>query len=132
MINISVNNTGKYPVSAQAVKKAVKDVFVKNGIQSNAEASVAIVGETKMLKFAMEHLGEPKAEAGEHPVLSFPTAEIEGKFIFPPDKIIHLGEIIVSYPKSVEYAQKSGQLVEEVLCDLAAHGALHLIGIHHD
>lgn len=132
MINISVNNTGKYPVSAQAVKNAVKEVFVDNGIQSNAEASVAIIGEAKMIAYAMKHLGESKKEASEHPVLSYPTAEIEGHFVFPPDKIIHLGEIIVSYPKAVEDAKKTNKLVEEVVCDLAAHGALHLIGIHHD
>jgi len=131
MITISVSNTGKFPVSAQTVKEVVKNVFLENGIKSNAEASVAIVGEAKMLEFAIEHLGESVAEAHEHPVLSFPTSEIEGKFVFPPDKIIHLGEIVVSYPKAVEEAKKTNKLVEDVVCDLAAHGALHLIGIHH-
>ena len=114
MITISVSNTGKFPVSAQTVKEVVKNVFLENGIKSNAEASVAIVGEAKMLEFAIEHLGESVAEAHEHPVLSFPTSEI-----------------VVSYPKAVEEAKKTNKLVEDVVCDLAAHGALHLIGIHH-
>jgi len=132
MITVSITNTGKFPVSAQSIKKAVKDVLIENGVRSNAEASVAIVGEAKMVSYAVEHLKESGDEASEHPVLSFPTAEIKGKFVFPPDKIIHLGEIIVSYPKAVEEAKKANKLVEDIVCDLAVHGTLHLIGIHHD
>jgi ssRNA-specific RNase YbeY (16S rRNA maturation enzyme) len=132
MIDVAVYNTAKYPVSALALKNAAKKVFLGHGIKSKAEASIALVNKTKMAAYAVNHLGEDKKEAAEHPVLSFPVAEIKGRFTFPPDKTIHLGEIIINYPKAVEDARKTNQLIEKIVCDLAAHGALHLISIHHD
>ncbi len=132
MIEVTVHKQSAFPVSATAIKKVVAQTFKEHGIVSDAEASVAIVNEAKMLTYVKEFLGEEGEIARAHPVLSFPTNEIEGQFSFPPDNVIHLGEIIVSYPKAVEDAAKMGKHVEEVICDLAAHGALHLIGIHHD
>ena len=67
---------------------------------------------------------ESEDELNEHPVLSFPSSEVEGNFLNPPDDINHLGEIIVSWEK----AEKTS----EGIADLAAHGTLHLLGIHHE
>ncbi len=132
MITVSIYKQSNYPVSAKKIKGAVVQIFLDNGVQSEAEASVAIVSHSKMIEYAVNYLKEEVDEATMHPVLSFPTAELEGPFQFPPDKMLHLGEIIVSYPKAVEYAKKENRLVDDVVVDLASHGALHLIGIHHD
>jgi len=121
-----------YSVDESKIQKAVEAVFVKAKLSPKSEASVAIVSHKQMIKYAKEYMKDSDEEAKTHPVLSFPTAELEGSFVFPPDKINHIGEIIVSYEKSQEYAQKEGKSVNQVIADLAEHGALHLVGIHHD
>jgi probable rRNA maturation factor len=132
MIETSVYKQSNYPVSAKKIKDAVKKTFKDNGIVSDSETSVAIVNDKKMLELGRKYLKEDDYEARAHPVLSFPVSEIQGIFVFPPESKIHLGEVVISYPKAVEEAKKSGKLVEEVIVELAKHGALHLIGIHHD
>lgn len=132
MISVTVNKQTPCPVSAIKIKNAVKQVFHKNGLCSDCEASIAIVNQTKMLKLATDHLKEPVSLAQNHPVLAFPSQEIKKLFVFPPDNKIHLGEIIISYPHARAEAQKSGRLIDDVVCSLAEHGALHLLGIHHD
>ncbi len=132
MITVNIYKQSNYPVSAKKVKDAVANTFLENGVQSEAEASVAIVSHNKMIEYAKTYLKETEDEAKDHPVLSFPTSELEGPFQFPPDKTLHLGEIIVSYQKAVEAAKKENKLVDEVVAELACHGALHLVGIHHD
>ncbi len=132
MITVNIYKQSNYPVSAKKVKDAVVKTFLDNGLQSEAEASVAIVSHSKMIEYALDYLKEEVGTAAMHPVLSFPTAELKGPFQFPPDKTLHLGEIVVSYQKAVEYAKKENRLVDDVVVDLACHGALHLIGIHHD
>ncbi len=128
MITVTVHNFGKYPVSAKKVKEIVKKTLVKNGILSDCEASVALVSKEKM----QEYVDLYYKDGQDHPVLSFPTTEIPSSFVMPPDGLIHLGEIIISYPWSVKEANLTGKLVEKIVLELAEHGALHLIGIHHN
>lgn len=128
MIKVSVYKQGSYPVSTKKIKKAVGDALKNHGITSDSEVSVALVSEKKMNKLVKKYY---KKDKGKHPVLSFPNREIKEQFSFPPDRTPHLGEIIISYKQAVEQAKKSGKLIEEVICDLASHGAKHLMGIHH-
>ena len=68
----------------------------------------------------------------KHSVLAFTPEETKKKFVYPPDGIIHLGEIIICYPFIVGEARKKGKLIDDVLTELAQHSALHLMGIHHE
>ena len=67
-----------------------------------------------------------------HNVLSFTEDEMQKKFVYPPDNIIRLGEIIVCYPKAFEEAKTEGKLIDDKIKELVEHGALHLLGIHHE
>ena len=131
MISISVYKQSNYPVSPKKIKDSVKTIFVENGIVSDAEVSVAIVSDKEIEKLANKYLGEYGAEAKDHPVLSFPTGEITKPFVFP-DSTLHLGEIVISFHWVIRESKKTGKLVDEIACELAVHGALHLVGIHHD
>ena len=92
---------------------------------------MAIVGVQKMNELVDEYYkGDPEGQF-EHPILTFPSNEIKGKFVTPPGSTPDLGEIVISYSSAVEEANEKGKLVDDVICDLAAHGALHLAGIHH-
>jgi len=128
MIKVAVTKQTNYPVSPKKIKDSLKDFFTKQGIVSDAEVSVAIVGEKKMLELGRKYLNDKNL----HNVLSFTADEVSGKFMYPPDDKIHLGEIIVCYPVVVREAKKEGKLIEEKVLELVEHGAWHLLGIHHD
>lgn len=49
-----------------------------------------------------------------------------------PDGSCHLGEIIISKQKARQQAKQASCSVEEELVELAKHGMLHLLGIHHE
>jgi rRNA maturation RNase YbeY len=132
MNSITIRKQSSYPISAQSIKKAISKTLKKNGITSDVEVSVFLVNEAKMGSYAQKYLRETAKVARAHPVLSFPDQEIKGSFAFPPDKLLHLGEIIISYPQAIKQANKTNKLINDVVCDLAQHGALHLLGIHHD
>jgi probable rRNA maturation factor len=127
MIKVSVTKQSNFPVKAAEIKKRLAAFFVKNGIVSDAEASVVIVGEARMTEIGKKYLKDNKL----HNVLSFTPTEVKGKFIYPPDGVVHLGEIVVCYPQAVKEAQEENVLVASRVYDLVEHGALHLLGIHH-
>jgi probable rRNA maturation factor len=127
MIKVSVTKQSNYPVKVAVIKKKLAEFLAKNGIVSDAEVSVAIVGEAKMLDIGKKYLKDKKL----HNVLSFVPSEVKGGFIYPPGGIIDLGEIIVCYPLAVKEAGEENVLIDERVYELIEHGALHLLGIHH-
>jgi probable rRNA maturation factor len=133
MVNVSVSKQSNYPVGSSVVKKKLSAFLLKQGIVSPAEVSVAIVGEKKMMEIGNKYLKDGKL----HNVLSFTPTEtntlkgVRVNFVFPPDGIIHLGEIIVCYPLAVKESEEENVLIDERVCELVEHGASHLLGIHH-
>ena len=128
MIKASVTKQSNYPVNVLAIKKKLAEFLAKNGIVSDAEVIVAIVGEKKMLEIGSKYLKDKRL----HNVLSFVSNEVKGRFVYPPDGKIHLGEIIVCYPLAVEEAGEENVLTDERVYELVEHGALHLLGMHHE
>jgi probable rRNA maturation factor len=119
MVKVSVSKQSNYPVGANVVKKRLSLFLQKQGIVSPAEVSVAIVGEKKMMEIGNKYLKDKKL----HNVLSFTPNEANG--------IIHLGEIVVCYPLAVKESGEENVLINDRICKLVEHGALHLLGIHH-
>jgi probable rRNA maturation factor len=135
MIKVNVTKQSNFPVKSSLIKKRLREFLTKEGIVSDCVVSVAIVGEAKMLEISKKHLKDPPSgEAGKvlHNVLSFTESEIKGSFRYPPDGKIYLGEIIICYPKVVEEAKEEGVLIDKKACELIEHGALHLLGKHHE
>lgn len=128
MIKVNIKKQSNYPISSTKIRKTLKNFLAGHGIVSDAEVSVALVGEKKMLEVGKKYLKDKSL----HNVLSFTTDEVDPKFVYPPDGVIYLGEIIVCYPKAFEEAKKESKLIEEKIMELIEHGALHLLGIHHD
>ena len=128
MIKVRVKNTSNYPISSPKIKKNLKAFLKGQGIVSDTEVSVALVGKEKMIKLAKKYLGEKQSV---HNVLSFTENEVSEKFIYPPGGPILLGEIVVCYPKAQEEANEENKMIDEKVIELVEHGALHLLGIHH-
>jgi rRNA maturation RNase YbeY len=127
MIKVYVTKLSSYPVSTPRIKKSVRDFLKGKGIVSDAEISVALVGNKKMLELSKKYLKDNMV----HNVLSFTESEVGQKFVYPPLKAIHLGEVVVCFPKAVEEAKKEQKLIEKKVTDLVLHGLEHLLGHHH-
>jgi probable rRNA maturation factor len=128
MIKVLITKQANYPVKVTDIKKKLVIFLAKNGIVSDAEVSIAIVGEKKMLEVGGKFLKDKKL----HNVLSFVPGETKGTFVDPPDGLIHLGEIIVCYPQAVKEAVEENVLIDVRVYELVEHGALHLLGVHHE
>ncbi len=128
MISVLVKKQSNYPINTKNIKKHLTTLLEQRGVVSDAEVSVALVGRKKMLDLSKQYLNDEKM----HNVLSFPTDEAKEPFVFPPDETIHLGEIVVCYPLAVEEAKKEQKLIEDKVLSLIEHGALHLLGVHHN
>ena len=59
-------------------------------------------------------------------VLSFNLDELVG------DEVYHLGDVVVNVDQAERQAPKFGNDLEHELAELAEHGVLHLLGIHHE
>lgn len=129
MIKVYVKKQSNYPVDTPELKRSLKDFLKKEGLVSDSVVNIWIVGKSKMLEIAKEFLDE---EDILHNVLSFPANETTNEFVYPPDKYLYLGEIIVCYAKAFEEAKEQGKRIDEKVQELVNHGALHLLGRHHD
>jgi len=56
----------------------------------------------------------------------------DSPFIMPPDGVLHLGEVIISYQQAVRQAEDIGHGIDQELALLIVHGVLHLLGYDHD
>lgn len=90
-----------------------------------------VIGDRKMMELNEKHM----KHLGTTDVLSFPLGNGTGSgagFVNPPDGILRLGDIVVSYPQAVKQAQEHSLLVDDEVCNLVQHGLLHLLGINHE
>lgn len=136
MINIIVSSDPRYKVNKDAIRLTVLSVLQKHRILGKIELGINIVGDRKMhelnriyrgidsttdiLSFALE---DPNPTSLQHiPRIGFVAA---------PDKILRLGDIVISYPEAVEDASMDGISVDDEIKNLLEHGMQHLLGIHH-
>ena len=136
MINIIVSSDPRYFVNNNAIRMAVADALRRYRITGKVELGVSIIGDRKMhelnrkfrgidsttdiLSFALE---DPSPSSLQHvPKIGF---------VASPDRILRLGDIVISYPQVVEDASIEGISVEEEIRILVEHGVSHLLGVHH-
>jgi probable rRNA maturation factor len=71
-------------------------------------------------------------------VLSFPLQQpgpgqpAPTTFVVPPGTPLHLGDVVLSWPRAVAQAAEYGHSVEREASYLAVHGLLHLLGYDHE
>ncbi len=133
MINVLVSSDPRYKVDRDLIRQSVEEILKQRGMVGNVEVGVSVVGDRKM-----QELNKQFRELDETTdVLSFPLENDTSKtasrgFVKFPDKVLRLGDIVVSYPRALEQAMEGNVLVETEIKTLVQHGVLHLLGIHHD
>lgn len=101
----------------------------------NVEMGLLITDQEKIQELNKTYRGKDRPTD----VLAFYMTSEEEKnggvstpFVVPPDGLIHLGEVIISYPQAVIQAQERGHSVDKELAVLTVHGVLHLLGYDHE
>lgn len=124
--NILLFVESRYKVSRKRIVAAVTKLLQTQGVQSDVEVSVAIVGDRKMRVLNRKYRNLDKVSN----VLSFPIGE--GDAITLPDDILRLGDIVISYPEVVRECAAENYLIDDRIEELVGHGVTHLLGIHHE
>ncbi len=98
--------------------------------QPDAEVGIVITGQEKIEELNRKYLCQP------HPtdVLSFSLTDNPSDVVFPTptgDDLLHLGEVVISYPQAVIQAGEHRHSVKREVATLLVHGILHLVGYDH-
>lgn len=131
-LSIQIDKEFRKHLDQEWLQRVVEQTLTIQDFDSEVELSLVITGEEMVRKLNQQYRGldEPTD------VLSF--ALLESKpgdgtlFITPPDGVLHLGEVVISYPQAARQAEENGQRVEHELALLIVHGILHLLGYEHD
>ena len=137
-INVLIEEGLEGYIDVGWLQKVAEQVLIAQGVGANVELGLFIAGgervqqlnrdyrrkdePTDVLAFAMfpEQLAQGMTEA------DFPL------FVNPPDGVLHLGEVIISYPQAVTQAKEHKHSVEREIAILLIHGVLHLLGYEHN
>jgi probable rRNA maturation factor len=112
-----------------------KQALIAQNAGSNAELGLVITSQERIQQLNQSYLGRNEPTD----VIAFymlPAAEEIGvdspTFINPPDGMVHLGEVIISYPQAVIQAEEQHHSTRKEIAILITHGVLHLLGYKDD
>ena len=118
-------------VSKQWLRRAVKLTLANAGISLPVELGLVIAGDETVHELNRNYRSVDRTTD----VIAFALSERGEKgepFVTPPDSVIHLGEVIISYPQAKRQAEEQHHHLERELALLVAHGVLHLLGYDHE
>ncbi|MBV9327560.1 MAG: rRNA maturation RNase YbeY [Chloroflexi bacterium] len=102
--------------------------IVARELPSTADYAVSLhlVGDPTIRELNADHRGHDVATD----VLSFPL--FAPGFVLPAGEPVHLGDVVISYPRATAQADEYGHSVEREVAYLVAHGLLHVLGYDHE
>jgi len=130
-IEISVEEEFRGVVDEGWVKKIARQVLKAEGVAPPYEVSLVFTDSETVRQLNRDYRGMDEPTD----VLAFymlPQEEGDDSFALPPDGVIRLGEVIISYPQAIEQAGEPGYSPERELASLIIHGILHLLGYDHE
>jgi probable rRNA maturation factor len=131
-INVLVEEGISPEFDSEWMQHIVEEVLVKENLPPNVEISLVITGQERIQELNREYRGKDQPTD----VLSFSLSEQKKDepetFINPPDGLIHLGEVLVSYPQTVLQARERGHSSKKEMAVLIIHGVLHILGYDHE
>ena len=133
-INVLVDPDFEKYLEVSRLQSIAEQALVAQGAGTNTEMGLVITSQQRVQELNRSYLGRDEPTD----VLAFymiPTAEEAEAdlppFVTPPDGMLHLGEVIISYPQAVIQAEERQHPVKKELAILIIHGVLHLLGYDH-
>ena len=132
-INVLVEEGIEIAPDFDWMQKVIETVLVADNAPPNVEISLVITNQERIQELNRDYRGKDQPTD----VLSFSMSEQKVEedpvaFIGPPDGLIHLGEVIISYPQALLQAAESGHSIKQEMATLIIHGVLHIQGYDHE
>jgi probable rRNA maturation factor len=132
-INVLIEDEIKVETGADWLQNILEKTLMAENVPPAVEISLVITGQEQIQALNRDYRGKDRPTD----VLSFAMQETkEGEepeaFIGPPDGLLHLGEVIISYPQAVLQAAERGHSVKNEIAILIVHGVLHILGYDHE
>ena len=130
-IEVSVEEKFRGLVDEEWMRRITRQVLKAENVAPPYEMSLVFTDSETVQRLNRDYRGvdEPTDVLAFH---MLPQKEAGSFFALPPDGVLRLGEVIISYPQAVEQAKEQGHSVEQELALLIIHGILHLLGYAHE
>lgn len=126
LVGVEIDQRFQERVSEDWLRAIAEMVLEREGPQGPAEVGLLVTGDDEVQELNRRYRGLDCTTD----VLSF--ALTEGRdFAVPPDGVLHLGEVIISYPQAERQARELDKDTSRELALLLVHGMLHLLGHDH-
>ena len=131
-INVLIDEGFEGYLEVSWLQRVAEHVLVAQDAGSGVELGLVITNQERVQQLNRSYLGRDEPTD----VLAFSAREeIDAElppFVQPPDGVLHLGEVIISYPQAVIQAEEHRHSVKREIAILIIHGVLHLLGYEHD
>ncbi len=131
-INILIEEGLDAELDTEWLQNVVEKPLTAEKVPSNAEISLVITGQERIQELNRDYRGLDQPTD----VLSFSLSEQKDEepapFIGPPDGVLHLGEVIISYPQALIQARETNHSQKREIAILIIHGVLHILGYDHE
>lgn len=110
-------------------------VLIAQDVARDAELGLMITSQERVRELNRIYRGKDKPTDVLAFYMTSPVEEVgleSPSFIAPPDGVLHLGEVIISYPQAVMQARERRHSVKREIAILIIHGVLHLLGYNHE
>ena len=111
--------------------KVVETTLIADGVGELVDIGLVIASDETVQNLNRSYRGVDASTDVLAFALSQPSSDEVEHFAMPPDKILHLGEVIVSYHQAERQAEEQHHPIERELALLVVHGVLHLLGYDH-
>jgi len=131
-INVLIDDDFEAHLEAGWLEDVARQVLTAEPASPDAELSLVITGQERVQQLNRDYLGRDRpTDVLAFSMLAGLPAEGEASappFVAPPDGVVHLGEVIISYPQAVIQAEEHKHPVPKEIALLIIHGILHLLG----
>lgn len=127
MIQVLIRPQIEGQVQAEFVERVVRVVLEREAVSAEADVSIVLTDDAEIQSLNAQ-FGEVDAPTD---VLSFAQEETDQPFVYAPDELPYLGDVIISFPRAQSQAQEQNHSTLDELRLLIVHGVLHLLGYDH-
>ena len=113
------------------LQSIAEQVLITQGADFGAELGLVITSQERVRELNRSYRGKDEPTD----VIAFAMLPARGKpevklfpFVVPPDGMLHLGDVVISYPQAVIQAEERQHSVKKEIAILVIHGVLHLLG----
>lgn len=126
LVGVEINPVFQDRVDEAWIRALAEAVLEQEGPEEPADIGVVVTGDDEVHELNRLY----REIDSTTDVLSFALTEGD-EFVAPPDGLVHLGEVIMSYPQAERQAREAGKETRQEMALLLVHGILHLLGYDH-